>query len=210
METPLTDFLARGALFGLAAGFSPGPLTFLVLRETLAHGLRAGIKVAFAPALTDVPIIVLTGFAVEKLLRSQPAAGSIALVGGLFLVYLGYSSLTFRGARLPEGQPRSRSLGKGVAVNLLNPNPYIFWATVGTPAILDALGISLLHAAAFAGSFFATIIGSKIALAAIVSRLSTFLGSSAYRWIMRILGLLLLGYAALLFRDGLAHLGFIE
>jgi threonine/homoserine/homoserine lactone efflux protein len=209
MDTELLDCLSRGTLLGLAAGFSPGPLSFLVIAETLAHGLRAGIKVALAPALTDVPIILLTWLVLDHLRHYQAVSAAIPLIGGLFLCRVGFTSLTYREAALNTGDLRPHSLAKGVAANLLNPNPYIFWASVGTPAILNALSISAIHAAAFAGSFFAVIVSSKIALAGTVDRLRTFLSSPLYRWIMRILGLLLMGYAAALFRDGLATIGLI-
>lgn len=53
-------FITAGAALGLSAGFSPGPLLTLVLTETLHHGVKAGIRVALAPMITDAPIIVLT------------------------------------------------------------------------------------------------------------------------------------------------------
>ena len=30
------------------------------------------------------------------------------------------------------------SLAKGVSLNFLNPNPYLFWLTIGTPLLLEA------------------------------------------------------------------------
>ena len=101
----------------------------------------------------------------------------------------------------------SRSIRKGIAINLLNPNPYVFWISVGTPTILSALETSPLHAAGFLGSFFFFIVGSKALLARIVDSSRTFLKSSAYRWIMRLFGLLLIVYAVLLFQAGLTSMG---
>ena len=60
MDLQLIDYFGKGTLFGLAAGFSPGPLTVLVIGETLRHGLRSGLQVAIAPVLTDIPVILLT------------------------------------------------------------------------------------------------------------------------------------------------------
>jgi threonine/homoserine/homoserine lactone efflux protein len=101
----------------------------------------------------------------------------------------------------------ARSIRKGIAINLLNPNPYVFWISVGTPTILKALETSPLHAAAFLGSFFFFIVGSKALLARIVDSSRTFLKSSVYRWIMRLLGLLLIVYAVMLLKAGLASMG---
>ena len=48
---------SRLLVLGLAAGFAPGPLLVLVISETLQHSTRAGIKVAFAPVITDLAIV---------------------------------------------------------------------------------------------------------------------------------------------------------
>jgi len=39
----------------------------LLLAETLRHGAKAGMKVALAPVITDLPIIALTLFLVANL-----------------------------------------------------------------------------------------------------------------------------------------------
>ncbi|NMC50484.1 MAG: lysine transporter LysE, partial [Desulfovibrio sp.] len=68
----LPAFLAAGAALGASAGFSPGPLLTLVLAQTLAHGPREGIKVAMAPLLTDIPMLVASLLALS-LVQDRPA-----------------------------------------------------------------------------------------------------------------------------------------
>jgi threonine/homoserine/homoserine lactone efflux protein len=207
MDLQAIDYFGKGTLLGLAAGFSPGPLTVLVIGETLRHGLRSGLQVAIAPILTDIPIILLTMLILEKALNYPVVFGAISLAGGAFLLWLGYASLRTQGMEIQTGALESRSIRKGIAINLLNPNPYVFWISVGTPTILSALATSPLHAAAFLGSFFFFIVGSKALLARIVDGSRTFLKSSAYRWIMRLLGLLLIVYAVMLLQVGLTSMG---
>jgi threonine/homoserine/homoserine lactone efflux protein len=62
----VTDFLIIGIILGLSAGFAPGPLLTLVISESLQHGVRSGIKVALAPIISDLPIILLTLFIASK------------------------------------------------------------------------------------------------------------------------------------------------
>ena len=207
MDVQLADCLGKGALLGLAAGFSPGPLTVLVIAETLRHGLRSGIQVAIAPVLTDVPIILLFMLAMERMLQHPEFFGAVSLAGGIFLLWLGYGSIRTRGLELDASGLAPHSIRKGIAVNLLNPNPYIFWASVGTPTLWLALETSWAHAAAFLGSFFFCIVGAKALLARIVDGSRAFLKSKAYLWIMRILGLLLIVYAGTILHDGLTRLG---
>ncbi len=207
MDIHLLDALSKGTVLGLAAGFSPGPLTFLIISETLRHGLRAGVKVSLAPVLTDLPIIVLAVLLLDRLLVYPALYGFIALAGGLFLLQLGIGSLRISAVDLQEPDLESRSLWKGIATNLLNPNPYIFWISVGTPIILEAFQNAWAHAAAFVVVFFFFIVGSKMLLAKMVDGSRAFLRSRAYLWIMRILGFLLVIYALMFLRDGLARTG---
>ncbi|MCD6225405.1 MAG: hypothetical protein J7K32_07820 [Deltaproteobacteria bacterium] len=58
----MLTFLTAGTILGLSAGLIPGPLLTLVISETLRHNIKAGIKIAVAPLLTDLPIIGLTFF----------------------------------------------------------------------------------------------------------------------------------------------------
>lgn len=207
MDYPLIDYLAKGTLLGIASGFSPGPLTVLVIAETLRHGLRSGIQVSIAPLLTDIPIILLVMLVFDRALRYPQVFGIVSLAGGLFLLWLGYSSIRTRGLEIDGGDIVPHSIRKGIAINLLNPNPYVFWVSVGTPTIWLALETSWTHAAAFLGSFFLSIVGAKALLAKIVDGSRTFLKSRAYLWIMRTLGLALILYALTLFRDGGSRLG---
>jgi len=56
----MLNFLTIGTLLGLSAGLAPGPLLTLVISETLQHDIKSGVKVALAPFITDLPIIILT------------------------------------------------------------------------------------------------------------------------------------------------------
>jgi threonine/homoserine/homoserine lactone efflux protein len=73
MDLQVIDYFGKGTLLGLAAGFSPGPLTVLVIGETLRHGLRSGLQVAIAPILTDIPVILLSRYVPRVSVRA--AAG---------------------------------------------------------------------------------------------------------------------------------------
>ncbi len=207
MDLHCIDALGKGIVLGLAAGFSPGPLTVLVISETLRHGLPAGVKVSLAPLLTDLPIIALAALLLDRLSSHPAAFGVIALLGGCFLLHLGIGSLRQRGIDIHAVRPGSGSLLRGVAANLLNPNPYVFWIGVGTPILLNALDRSWTHALAFAAGFFCCLVGAKLLLARLVEGSRAFLSSGTYRWVMRILAVLLLAYALVFIRDGLSRIG---
>jgi threonine/homoserine/homoserine lactone efflux protein len=196
-----------GTLLGLSAGLAPGPLLALVIAETLRHDIRAGIKVAVAPVITDLPIIVLTVLVLSRLSRSDTLLGVISIAGGILILYLGCQGLRLKGVEIEPAVAKPRSLLKGIAVNAVNPHPYLFWLSVGAPLVVRAWGRSHFEAALFLFSFYGLLVGSKIALALVVEKSKFFLTGKLYRGIMRILGALLLVFAIFLFHDGLQFLG---
>ena len=205
----MIEYLSAGTLLGLASGFSPGPLQVLVLSETLRHGMRAGIKVSIAPLITDVPIIVISLLVLNRLAHFKSILGAVSILGGLFILYLGYDSIKTKGLEFNLPPVSRNSLKKGVITNALNPHPYIFYMTVGAPIILKAINQNFLSAFLFIGSFLIFLVGSKVILAMVVERSRAFLKGPVYIGLMRILGALLLFFSIMLFRDGLRLLGLI-
>lgn len=208
MTDPIA-FLTAGLVFGLSAGFAPGPLTALVIAETLRHNAVEGAKVACAPLLTDAPIILGIYFILSRLPDINTLVGIISLCGAGFLTYLGVQSFRFRGTDVEVETAPARSIRKGVLVNVFNPNPYLFWFTVGAPTIAKALTVNFLALGLFFGGFYALLVGGKMLLAFLTGRSRAFLNSTAYVWIMRGLGMMLLVYAALFLISGLRDLGVV-
>ena len=105
------------------------------------------------------------------------------------------------------GDAAPKSLAKGIATNVLSPYPYLFWLSVGAPAMNKALALSVAAPVAFICGFYSMLVGSKILLAVVVGKSRGFLAGPAYRCILRMLGLLLVLLAFVLMRDGLRLLG---
>ncbi|WP_054029667.1 LysE family translocator [Desulfatitalea tepidiphila] len=195
--------LTMGMLLGLSAGLSPGPLLALVMTETLAHGTRAGLRVALAPLVTDAPIILVTVFILARLSEFRPLLGIVSLAGGLFVCYLGVSHLRVHPASVDLHDARPLSLFKGIVVNFLSPHPYLFWLGVGAPTITRAMAKGPIAPLAFIVGFYLLLVGSKVALAVALGKSGAFLTGRWYLGIMRLLGGLLIILGILLFREGL-------
>jgi len=206
----MIPFIIKGTLLGLAAGLSPGPILLLVISETLRHNLSAGLKVAIVPLITDIPLIILSFFILVQFSNFTIVFGCLSVLGGLYLLYLGYESFNIKAIDLNIDEVKPKSLQKGILANLLNPNPYIFWFSVGTPIIVKAMENSFLSATGFIGSFFLFIVGTKAVLAVLVGKSRNFLKGRSYVWIMRILGLLLIVFSMFFFRDGLQYFGILQ
>lgn len=199
----MIHFLTIGIVLGLSAGFAPGPLLTLVISETLQHDIKSGVKVALAPIITDLPIIVLTLFILSKLSNFHNILGIISLTGGLFILFMGYKSLRTKGVKFNLDEIRSKSLTKGVLANVLSPHPYLFWFSVGAPTMTKAMSQNIGAPMVFIISFYVFLVGSKIMLAILIGKSKYLLIGKAYIFTMRFLGLVLCVLAIVLFRDGL-------
>lgn len=199
-------FLTIGAVFGLTAGISPGPLLTLVITETLKHNRKEGIKIAVAPLITDLPIILAAFFIFSRISRSNVLLSLISFLGGIYFAYLGYETITVKGLYSGEQTTRPRSLKKGITANFLNPNPYVFWITAGIPTAFKAYETGLVTVILYFILFYMMLIGSKTCVALLVERSKTFLKNNAYRIIMKILGIALFVFALYFFYDGIRML----
>ena len=121
----------------------------------------------------------------------------VATLGGLVVIWMGVQTIrSGRTAKLADegeaqAEPR-RELWRGVAVNALNPHPYLFWATVGAPALVSGWRESPLHALAFLVSFYVLLLGSKAIIAWLVSRQAGGLSQAWYRRVLQGSGVLML------------------
>jgi threonine/homoserine/homoserine lactone efflux protein len=201
-----SGLVSTAVVFGLSAGFSPGPLMTLVITETLKGGASAGLRIAVAPLITDAPIIAGSLLLLAAFAHAMTFIGVVALLGGLFIARMGYANITFAGVDSDNDALRAPPLRTGIIANLLNPHPYLFWMTVGSPLILNAGRLGTGSIVLFLTAFYGCLVGSKMLVAVAVGRSRRFLRSRAYIWIIRALGVLLLVFAGLFFREGVGYL----
>ncbi len=202
----MISILITSVLLGLSAGLAPGPLLTLVITETLQKDVKAGIKVAVAPLITDLPIILISLFVLTKLANSDVALGLISIAGALFVAYIAYETIQSKNIEVSLDGTKSQSLIKGILANALSPHPYLFWITVGAPIMTKAMKIGELTAVIFLLGFYGLLIGSKVVLALVVGKSKDALTDGIYLYIMRFLGLALAILAILLLIDGLNFL----
>jgi len=203
----MLSFLSAGIVLGLSAGFSPGPLLALVISQTLQHGIKEGVKVAVAPLLTDFPIMVVSLLVLTRLANFRTVLGGISLVGGMFVLKLAYESIRTKKLAIALQKTEPQSLSKGAIVNALNPNPYVFWLTVGAPTIVKGWASGPVTAVMFVAGFLGCLVGAKVSVAMLASRSSHLLSDRTYRYLMQVLGVFLLYFGFVLFRDGVNLIG---
>ncbi len=199
----MIQYLIIGALLGFSAGLTPGPLLTLVVSETISYNIRAGIKVAVAPLITDLPIIGLTVLILSRLSGLNDILGIISLVGGVLVLVMGIQGIKSQGLALDIPKAAPRSLTKGILVNVLSPHPYLFWLSVGTPIMTKARDQHMLAPVAFLLGFYLLMVSSKVVLAILAGKSKTILTGQGYIFTMKFLGFLLCVLAVFLFMDGI-------
>ncbi|MFZ0612502.1 MAG: LysE family transporter, partial [Desulfobacterales bacterium] len=133
-----------------------------------------------------------------------------AFGGSAFLAYLAWESIRFKGVGVVQEAPRRpHGLRKGVIANFFNPSPYLFWFSIGAPMVLKAADTGYGSAALFIGGFYLFLVGSKLAVAVLVGQSRRFLQSFVYVMVVRLLGVVLVLFAGVFFKDGLFYWGIL-
>jgi threonine/homoserine/homoserine lactone efflux protein len=162
----LLRYLAFGITFAFAAAVQPGPFQAFLLAQALSRGWRRTLPAAFAPLLSDGPIILL----VLLVLTHVPdwLVTLLQGLGGLFLLYLAFGAWkTWRHYAALQAVPpsgRQQTLLKATLVNLLNPNPYLGWSLVMGPLLLKGWAESPAHGIALLLGFYVTLVACTLGL----------------------------------------------
>ena len=162
-------YFLQGLLLGATASAQPGPMQAFLLSLTTQYGWRRATPAAFAPLISDGPILLLVLFILSS--APQLLLNGLQIAGGVFLLYLAFGSfLSFKNVASVEAstdvQPGSNLL-KGALINLLSPNPYIFWITIAGPILIAGWREAPRFGLSFIAGFYLTLIGGFLAFVAI-------------------------------------------
>jgi threonine/homoserine/homoserine lactone efflux protein len=203
MPSAIAGYLGLGAGIGLAAGLSPGPILTLVVAETLRVGWLRGAAIGAGPLLADGPIILAALLTLSRL--PDGFDRWLALAGSLFLLLMAAQQL--RRLTLPRPAAAAPAAGgflTGLLARALTPHAYLFWFLVGGPLLAEASEISGLAPPAFLFGYYLTIVGSNLVLAVALARYARGIPERGYRALLLVSAGVLVAYAGLLARQGLA------
>ena len=153
-------YLIFGITYAFAAAIQPGPLQTFIISKTLENDWKHTLPAAFAPLLSDGPIIVL----VLLILANVPSwlLRFLQIGGGLLLLYLAYSSfrsfLNFEKLKKPESKRNDNTLFKAVLVNAINPAPYLGWSLIMGPLFIKGYNQAAANGIALIAGFYITIV----------------------------------------------------
>jgi threonine/homoserine/homoserine lactone efflux protein len=141
---------------------TPGASTAVVLRNSLAGGVRAGVATAVGANSGSICYGLLTAFGVAVALQRWPAVWlALRVAGTVYLAWLGLRSLraavTYvgtdaNGATAPDRPSWARSVRDGFVTNALNPSLATFYLLIvpqfiprGAPPVSSALTLTAFH-----------------------------------------------------------------
>jgi len=190
------DLLLKGILLGLSIAAPVGPIGVLCIRRTLSLGILNGFISGLGAATADSIYGGMAAFGItiisNFLLESQ---FYLHLIGGLFLVYLGYKTFRSLPAEKAAEINAKGLIGAYTSTLILTlTNPLTIMMFLGVFAGLGLEGTTYASACFIVLGVF---IGSALwwlILSEITNCMRSKLNSSQLLWINRMSGLIILGF----------------
>jgi len=154
------DLFTKGAAIGLSIAAPVGPIGVLCIRRSIREGAFPGFVAGLGAATADAAYGCVAGFGLTTvsgfLLRHEQP---LRLLGGAFMVYLGFRTLLRRSSEGREpmgGSGLLAAYGTTLALTLANPATILsfvmVFAAVGFSASPDSGTAATLVAGVFLGS----------------------------------------------------------
>jgi threonine/homoserine/homoserine lactone efflux protein len=217
---------ALAAIFGtsfvvsLSGALSPGPLTTLTVRESVDRGFWAGPALAFGHGVIELLLVIGLALGLNQLLDRESVTATIALLGGAFLLWVGFRTVVAapsqelridRGLRplAEDGVLSPAAAGSlaaaGVAVSIANPYWVAWWATIGTAYIVESLEYGAAGVASFYTAHIITDVGWLSLIAFMLAGGRRIMSRGIYRAVLAACGLFLLALGGWFLASGFGY-----
>lgn len=143
-------FLLEAALISLSGVMGPGPMTAVSFAKG-AESPHAGAWVAIGHGVFEFPLMIAIFYGLGRFLELPYIKPAIALVGGLFLLFMGIGMLrSLHRAEFKVASFSRSPLVAGIVLSAGNPYFLIWWATVGAALVARSARFGLAGFAVFA------------------------------------------------------------
>ena len=133
--------LAAAFTVGLSGALMPGPVTVVAIDHAARGSWLAGAMTAVGHGLVEIVLVLVILLGLNRLMQRRAVAGTVALLGGLVLIWMGWDMvISAPASALPTGaaglEGNLTTLGAPLAAGALatfsNPYWFLWWVTVGT------------------------------------------------------------------------------
>ena len=110
----------------------PGPDMLLIASSSMSYGRRVGVFASLGNATSGVILTLLAAAGVSALVAMSPLAlKALHLLGGAYLLKMGWDCLRASGSGNPDLDPSNKMAGtfyqRALVSNLLNPKALVFF-----------------------------------------------------------------------------------
>lgn len=203
-------------IVGFSGAASPGPVSTFCLTEGSRRGFWAGPRITLGHAVVEFTMVILLAFGLGPILSRPVVAATIALFGGLFLLWMGWDlirgawtgklTLNLNARSEATGLARLGSVPAGALISLSNPYWFLWWATIGAGYVVIALGFGVAGLLAFyCGHILADLTWNSL-LTLIASGGRRFLPANFYKWLLIVFGVFLIAFSGYFLWTGLTFI----
>jgi threonine/homoserine/homoserine lactone efflux protein len=147
----LFRFVATVVVVTASGALAPGPLFFGLLMHSSKEGARAGFFAAIGHTLVEFPLVLALAMGLLAAASQPMIKGVIGVVGGAGLIGFGVMQIygTLRSKPRPDEIHTTKSLPAsslvlGLVLTGLNPYFILWWLTIGSILIVQALAFAAI------------------------------------------------------------------
>jgi threonine/homoserine/homoserine lactone efflux protein len=198
----LLNFVVTVVVVTASGALAPGPLFFGLLMHGSKTGARAGFSCAVGHTIVEFPLVLALALGLLAAASQPMIKGVIGLVGGVGLVGFGILQIYETARTRPESfettstkRIPASSFVLGLALTGLNPYFILWWLTIGSVMIVQALafaaiiGVLIMYTAhVWMDYVFLT------AVAHLGKKSRRIIGSKYYKFVLIAFGMILVYY----------------
>lgn len=199
----LSIFL-KSLIIGYSGAVMPGSLSAYTVNKSIRHGVRSGLLVSIGHALLELVLVILIFAGAGKYLAADLVKAAVGLMGGMVLGYLGFGMIKdvylnriSLDANSSRNNRQENMLLAGVVLSASNPYFIIWWSVVGLALIMNSYNsFGIIGIAVFYIGHIISDISWFTFVSALVSKTRHLISLKAYKVIIVILAVCLIGFGA--------------
>lgn len=180
-------------ILGIIGGLTPGPITALMLGQTLRFGWKRGVFVPYALIVSNFFFAPITLLVMSLFSQINVLVTILTAIGGCFLVYLGI--MEWNSQLSIDQRNCTHPFKKALALDIVNPHPYVFWFTILGPIMISMNQYGLFFDSfSVMITFTAGLVLVKFSYIVALHAIKNHLNDRLVVIIVRVLSLILVGF----------------
>lgn len=198
---------------GFSGAMMPGPMLGVTIEGSLKKGAKAGPVVVLGHGALEFMLVMAMALGLKDFFASPRVAGMIGLIGGAFLMWMGFdmaksavrNTVSIQNGAKGRFEVQNLALA-GALVSITNPYFIMWWATTGMEMIRQAYVLGWWGVMFFYIGHILSDFTWYSAVSIGIARGKKILSNNLYRWIIFALGLFLIGFSLYFIYGGIKML----